>query len=220
MENLIELKPEDQAVVKKAEEIANEITIFVIASQDQYVRAGEYLKHTKSAYKQLEDTRMSLTRPLDDSKKRIMELFRPVMEKIAEAEAKLKRAMLFYQHEQETKRLEAERKLQAEAEKKRQEAFAKAAAAREAGKEDKAEKYEEKAAQIIAPQLAPTVEKVAGIATKKVWKFEITDEVALPRKYLVPDLTQIGREVRACGNTLSIPGVRIWAEETIAAGRI
>jgi len=215
----LELKPEEQAIVKRAEDISTRISNFKITSQDEYNVSGEYLKSIKSTYKQIEDLRMSMTRPLDDSKKRIMDFFRKPLDILTNAEGVLKRGILMYQQAQERARIEQERKLQVEAEKKRQEALAKAEAARAEGKEAKAEKYEDKANGIIAPTLAPTVQKVSGISTKMVWKFEVIDEKAIPREYLIPDLVKIGKVVRSVGNTLPIPGVRIYPEETIAAGR-
>jgi hypothetical protein len=67
--------------------------------------------------------------------------------------------------------------------------------------------------RVVAPVLAPTVEKTSGISGRKNWKFEIVDEALIPRKYLQPNLVQIGKEVRAVGENLSIPGVRIYEDE-------
>jgi len=67
--------------------------------------------------------------------------------------------------------------------------------------------------RVVAPVLAPTVEKTAGISGRKNWKFEIIDEALIPRKYLQPNLVQIGKEVRAAGENLSIPGVKIYPDE-------
>jgi hypothetical protein len=214
----LELAPEQQLIVKKAEDMATQLSNFKITNQNEYNASGEYLKSVKSAYKQIEDLRMSMTRPLDDSKKRIMDFFRKPLDVLTNAEGVLKRAILGYQQAQEQARIEQERKLQAEAEKKRLEALRKAEEARAKGQEVKAEKYEDKANGIITPTLAPSVQKVAGINTKMVWKFEVVDEKSIPREYLMPDLVKIGKVVRATGNTLPIPGVRIYPEETIAAG--
>ena len=214
----LDLKPEQQAIVKQAEDISTQLSTFKIINQAQYEKAGEILKSVKSAYKNVDELRKSMTAPLDDSKKRIMDFFKKPLDVLISAEGAIKKGILAYQQEQERIRVEQERKLAAEAEKKRQEALAKAEAARAEGKEAKAEKYEDKAAQVIAPQLASTVEKMAGISTKKTWKFEVTDEALIPRQYLVPDLVKIGKQVRAVGDTVLIPGIRIYPEETLSVG--
>lgn len=216
--DVLELQPEQQLLLRKAEDLSTQVNNFKIVNQEQYNSSGEYLKSIKTAYKQIEDLRMSMTRPLDNSKKRIMDFFRKPLDVLTNAEGVLKRGILMYQRAQEAARVEQERKLQAEAERKRQEALAKAELARAEGKDAKADKYEDKANGIIVPTLAPTIQKVAGISTKMVWKFEVIDEALIPREYLTPDLVKIGKVVRATGSTLPIPGVKIYSEELISAG--
>ena len=88
----------------------------------------------------------------------------------------------------------------------------------EKGKEEKADALMAQAEMIVAPvittQEAP---KVKGVATKTIWKFEITDVSQLPREYMTPDTTKIGSVVRATKGTLPIAGVRIYSEEVIAS---
>lgn len=211
--NKIELTPVQQAIVEQAEEVSSLAATFTIRTQQEYDKAGDYRKNIKGAIKQIEELRFSFTRPLDELKKKWMEFFNVPLTKLANGDRILEQGRLAYSREQERIRQEQERKLQAEAEKKRKEALQKAEAARAAGNDAKAEKYEDKANGIVAPSLAPSVEKTAGIATRKFWKFEITNEAIIPRKYLTPNLTLIGKEVRAAGDVLSIPGVKIYAEE-------
>lgn len=209
----IELTPAQQAIVEQAEEVSAIATTFKIRTQQEYDQAGEYRKNIKGAIKQIEELRFSFTRPLDDLKRKWMDFFNVPLTKLINGDRVLEQGRLAYSREQERIRQEQERKLQEEAEKRRKEAFQKAEAARKAGNEAKAEKYEDKANGIVAPSLASTVQKTAGIATCKHWKFEITNEAIIPRKYMTPNLTLIGKEVRAVGDVLSIPGVRIYAEE-------
>ena len=70
----------------------------------------------------------------------------------------------------------------------------------------------------VAPVVASKVEAVAGVSVKKVWKYEIVDEKLIPREYLIPDTVKIGKMVRAGGDTLQIPGVRIYAESNLSIG--
>ena len=46
---------------------------------------------------------------------------------------------------------------------------------------------------------------------------EITDFALLPREYLIPDDSAIGKVVRALGNRTNIPGVRVYAETIISS---
>jgi hypothetical protein len=217
MENLLEVKPEAKNLVLKVDAFETEV---VIRNNDDLREISDELKQIKTLYNCLDTERKTATKPLDESKKKIMDWFRSPMERLEKAENTRKQAILAFQREQERIRLEAERKLQAEADKKRQEALQKAEAVREAGKDDKAEKYIEKAAAIVAPILAPTVEKVAGISTKKVWKYRVTDTALIPREYLIVNDKMLGEVARATKGALKVSGVEFYPEETISAGRL
>lgn len=254
----LELKPEQQAIVKQAEVISGELVNFKIHNQAEYDVAGDYRRNIKTTYKQIEELRFSFTTPLDLLKKKWIEFFSIPLNKLSNADKILETGRLTYSRDQEKIRAEAEEKLrkQAEAEeaKKRaikeaqevkwraeEEAKRKEAARLEAiaanAKNEKARKAAEEAAakaraeadkaakiaderrkqaedvQVIAPVLSSTVNKTDGIGARKNWKFEVIDESLIPRKYLTPDILQIGKEVRAAGDTLSISGIRIYSED-------
>jgi len=219
MENVLEITPEAQEVVKKADHISNQLANFKITTNIEYAKSGEYLKSIKQTTDELDTLRKSMTKPLDDSKKKIMDFFRKPLDILAQAESTLKRAMLSFQQEQDRIRREQEAKLQAEAEKKRQEALRKAEEARAQGKDTKAEKYEEKANGIVAPVLASTVEKVSGIATKTIWKHRIIDISQVPREYLIINDKMVGDVARATKGSLKVAGIEFYSEEVISAGR-
>jgi len=214
----LKLNPEMQKEIQQFEETALKFQDFKVTTQEQYTTAGDYLRSIKQSSKKLEDLRVSLTRPLDDSKKRIMDLFRTPLEKLIQAELTLKRGMLGYQQEQERKRREEEDRLQEIARKEAERLSRRADKAEDKGNIAKAEELRLKSQETasITPFVAPTIQKAEGTSTKKIWKYEIINEDLIPRKYLTPDLLQIGKEVRACGETLTIPGIRIFSEETLS----
>lgn len=258
MSETMELKPEQQAIVKQAEVISGELTTFKISSQIEYDKAGDYRRNIKTTYKQIEELRLSLTRPLDALKKKWQDFFAVPLNKLETADKILETGRLTYSKEQERLRQEQEEKLRraAEAEEAKKRAIKEAqeaewrakeeaarkeaqrqadiaakatneknrkaaeeAAAKARAEADKAaklaEERKEQAAnvQVIAPVLASTITKSNGISARKNWKFRIIDESIIPRKYLTPDLLQLGKEVRACGESLDIPGIEIYAED-------
>lgn len=219
MNTIIDITSETQAVVDRSESLALQLQTYKVTCQDEYNTAGEHLKSVKNATKQLDDLRMSMTKPLDESKKRIMDFFRKPQDILTVAEGALKRSMLAYQQEQERKRREEEARLQ---EKARREAERLAARAEKADANGNAEKaailrQEAQEKEMAAPVVESRVEKVAGVSTKKVWKFEIINEDLIPREYMTPDEARIGKVVRATTGTMQIPGVRIYSEDTLAA---
>lgn len=137
----------------------------------------------------------------------------------------------------EREKLEREAAAEREKARKAQEAAeAKARALEEAGKAERAEQMRQqaaeraaaaeaeaqaKAAAAAAMPTAPVVHVAApaakGISTRENWKFEIVDPALVPREYLVVDEKAIGQVVRALQSRTNIPGVRVYAEQTIAA---
>ena len=92
----------------------------------------------------------------------------------------------------------------------------------------KAEKVEERAAEkvedlqlreamVVAPVIEREAPKVAGIATREVWRFEVTDPALVPREYLVVDEAKIGKVVRALKGDTAIAGVRVYSERQLAS---
>lgn len=123
--------------------------------------------------------------------------------------------------------LDEQRRKAAEAERARQEAIAKAAAEEAARKAAPAPADEFEAAMAapsaiaFPPPLPPPVAYVppAGIQTRNLWKYEVTDIVALHKAR--PDLVVLephGRAIlaalSAATGTPNIPGLRVWQEAT------
>lgn len=91
----------------------------------------------------------------------------------------------------------------------------------EARGEEKAQGLEMQAATTVAPVIHREPPRVAGVATREAWKFEITDPSKINPQFLMPDEKKIGAQVRALKEDAAAligPGVRVWSERQIAAG--
>ena len=131
-----------------------------VDSPEMYEVAGDELRSIVTRRKKIEELRLSLTRPIDEAKRRIMDLFRGPDGRLGQAESLLRDEMTRYQREEREKaeaaRREAEAKAAAEraeqeriareAEAARRKAEAEAAAARKAGDEAAAKAAAEAAA--------------------------------------------------------------------------
>jgi hypothetical protein len=127
---------------------------------EMYEVAGDELRSIVTRRKQIEELRLSITRPIDAAKARVMELFRGPTDRLGQAESLLRDEMTRYQREEREKaeaaRREAEAKAAAErAEQERiareaaeaqRKAAAEAEAARKAGDAAAAKAAEEAAA--------------------------------------------------------------------------
>lgn len=74
---------------------------------------------------------------------------------------------------------------------------------------------------ITAPTLAPVQAgpKVAGVSTRTVHKWEVTDKQALPWAFLMPNEKAIAEAVREHKMLTQIPGVRVWEEQEVSVRR-
>lgn len=244
-----ELTPEAREVQAEADQALAVATEYRVTTQDQYSAAGEELTRIKAAQKRLDETRKSLTRPLDESKKRIMDFFRAPADKLAAAERAIKSACIGYQQEQERIRREEQARAEEAARKERErlerlrlaaEAKAREKEAelrRQAAEADAAERakielkmqaeadkaaakqaeLEARAACVTAPVIHREAPKVEGLSTRTVWKFRITDARKLPPEYTLPDEVKIRKVVHALKGDTRIPGVEVYAEESMAA---
>lgn len=116
-----------------------------IDSPDALDIAGEELRRIVARKKEIEELRLSLTRPIDEAKKRIMDLFRAPTDRLAEAEGLLRKGIVTYQvkerEEADRKRREAEAAARAERERlEREQAAAEAEARRIREAAEKAER--------------------------------------------------------------------------------
>lgn len=248
-------------MAEQSQEIALAIKI---DSPEMFEIAGSELRDIVTRRSQAEELRLSMTRPLDTSKQRIIDLFRPHMDRLAQAAQLLRTGMTTYQREEAEKAAKAQREAdaQAEADREEQERVRKAAeadrikaedaaeAARFAGDTEGAEAAnvkamqasataDEAAAQIDLADIAPPTSvsvirpKANGISSRKNWKAEVTDFKALVLEaadrakngddfllgYLEPNAKAINNAAKSMQKKLVLAGVRVYAEDVLAARR-
>jgi hypothetical protein len=204
--------------------IIDGIKSLTITSRDDYEYAQMGMKEVKDRIKTLEEIRMSQTRPLDESKKRIIDFFRAPLQKLNDAKEYLNQIMVRWAEDQERIRREEERRLQEEARKRaEEEALRQAIEAEEAGEKEEAE-------QIMAePVYVPPIKVVSEIPKSKeshireTWSAEGIDLMATvkaiaegkaPLQAIEYDMTFLNGQARSYKQSLNIPGVRAVSKKT------
>jgi len=219
----MEIKNETKNEIQQAKNILNEAKECIVKNQEQYILAGTNLKEIKGKIKKLEQERRAMTRPLDESKKKIINLFKEPISKLEQAEKIIKQAILKYIQEQEEARKKLEEKLRKETElkekKKKEQLLKRALKAKEKGLEDKAEELKEEAemVQFISPTVMSQIPNQQGITTKKVWKYIIEDINIIPKIYFKLDEVKIKKTINALGAEANIPGIKIYQEAIVSA---
>lgn len=211
------MSKEGQEITKTAKGMLVEWQGKEILEQGDYNQAGETIKKVKGWKKLLEDQRMSLTRPLDESKKRIIQLFSQPILVLENIKKTIDQAMFQYEHKKEMERKAEEARLEEIAKREADRLAKRAEKAEEKGQEEKAEELKQQAEtmQNIAPVVAPTIEKVTGLSRKTIWKYEIVDEKLIPREYLMPNQILLGQVARATKGTLQISGIRFYEDKSV-----
>lgn len=190
---------------------------FKVVTAADYETAASYLGKIKAGQKKIEELRTKITVPLNAALKAVNDLFRAPAAKLVAYEQQVKRAMLAYDDEQERLRREAQAKLDEAARKEQEKLNARATRAEEKGQTEKAEQLQQRAATVVAPVVERAVPKVAGVSSREVWNFEVTDPAQVPREYLMVDESKIRKVVQALKGDTVIAGVRVWSSKTLAA---
>lgn len=112
--------PDMAAMGRTAAQSLRMAQTFVITTKDDYGLAGEELSAIKGRIKRLEETRTSITGPMNKALTAINALFKGPMQTLQSAESELKGSMLAYYEEQERIAAEERRKAEAAAAAERQ----------------------------------------------------------------------------------------------------
>lgn len=198
---------------------------FTIDSDAMLEIAGEELKAIKAKAKELEERRKAITVPMDNAKKKVMDLFREPLAMLEQAEGILKKAILAYQQEQRRLAEEASRIAEEAAALERKRVQEEAMAAAKAGDAEGAAEMLMAAEMSVATPVAAQ-QKVDGISTRTIWSAEVTDKVAYIQYALahpelldtiVVDMKPLNKMAGALKEKLNIPGIKPVATETISA---
>jgi hypothetical protein len=193
----------------------------VVTDDASYAAGAELLNDIVAKRKEVDATRLSITRPMDEAKARVMDLFRPISDVIARAERDVRGQMADYAEAVERERARERARLEAEAAAEREKTLAEAEALRRAGRVEMAEELEYEAETTPTPTVAGSSPK----GTRKVLTAEVFDLKELARfavasgrveELLLPNESTIKALIKA---NVKIPGVRAVAKTSIVAGR-
>ena len=219
-----QISPEVQKSTETALTVIDVAKAINIQTTRDYQFAQDVMGNIKQRIKELEETRFGQTRPIDEAKKKILDFFRPPLQKLNDAKDHLNQIMVKFVEDQDRKRREEERKLQEAARKRAEEdALQAALEAEAAGEKEEAEEILE------APVYVPPIKVVSEIPKSKeshireTWSAEVTDLGALvkgisegkaPLQAVEADMTFLNGQARAYKQALNIPGTRAVSKKT------
>jgi hypothetical protein len=222
---------EDKAVVQaeaattSTELVLREADSLAITSNADFQAAAVTLREVKSHWKDLDDQRKELVRPIQESERRINDLFRGPLEYLARAERVLKDKIGAYKEEQDRLTRLEQARLDEEARVAAQKLADKAEKARQAGHYEKAAALEGAADNVTAAE-APPPPKAYGTYTRETWSAVVEDEVALiqavaagtvPSRAITVNMAFLHQQARSMKADLNYPGVRAKKETSVSA---
>jgi hypothetical protein len=176
--------PQSTELVKVADRMHTSALAYVIDCPEMYdLAAEEYGAIVKKA-KELNEQRMGITRLMDEAKKRVVEVYRPALERLDQAKTALSGLMLDYTKEQERLAKIETDKAEALAKIERDRLMEEAAKAEESGDVEMAVVHAATAEMVVAQAPVYTAPKAAGVSSTTKWSAEITDKAALLRYIL------------------------------------
>lgn len=199
-----------------------------IATPDQFQATADHLKEIKRAQKAADDFFDPIAKQAYELHRGICARKKLLTDPLAHSERVDKAKMLDFQRAEDAKAETERRRLQAEADeaaRREREALEKRAAA--AKKPETQERLREQAASVVAPvvAVASAAPKLSGVSTRKAWKAEIVDLEkflafcceAKRVDLLLPNMKSIEGMAKALKERASLPGVKFFEVESMAA---
>ena len=222
--------PEVQEVTAIALRVPDQaMAIPAIKSAEDYIRAGEILISLKEIRKKIEATFKPIKQRIDAAKKEVLDQERAADAPLKRAEDYLKPMIRSYDDEQDSIRRERERRLLEQGKRREEEERLAAALAAEAAGDKEAAQViiseEVYVPPVVLPKATPQVQ---GLSFRENWKYQVVSLIDLvraigagnvPLSAIRENDVFLGQQARAMKSALNYPGVRVWAEKTIAAGR-
>lgn len=206
----IEVKPEQ--AVQEASDFSSNLAIVNVQDQETLDLAGETKNNARKFLNQLEEKRKAITKPLDDAKKEVMNLFKPMTEKINQFITSQKIEIQTYLDAEEKKRRIAEQKLFEEQERKRKELLKRKEKAKKPETVERLEEEIEVTTNVMP--IIPTTKSNTS-HTRTVWRFKIVDFSKIPDEYKLANESAIRNKGRDTKGKGKIPGVKFYSEKVV-----
>lgn len=196
-----------------------------ITDNKTYNEANELVRRIKEKSKDLNSRRKEITKPLDDAKKKVMELFKPPLEVMNSAEKIIKAKMIGYNEAQDRIRKEEEAKARGEQRRMQEKLHKDALHAAKQGDTEMANFYAEQADHV--PVISREVEKpkAAGAVTMEIWSAEVVDIDALAKavingeaspEAILPNMKFLNQMAKSLKKNFNVPGAKAVSRKTVA----
>jgi hypothetical protein len=206
-----------QKIGQAAKELVQRAQAFEITDRHSFQTAAGFLRALKAKQHDLEEMRLSVTRPLIEAQRKVNEWFKDPIGLLERAESTVKRAMGTFERKERERIEQEERAAIARANAEQEELQRRSTAAAAKGNERRAAELAARAASVVpaAPELAPL--KAKGISFGELWGYDVMDELLIPREYLMIDHAKIRAVVKAMKGATKIPGIAVRSSPQVSS---
>lgn len=189
----------------------------VIASDEGLEIAGAFLRRIKTILKSIDSTFNESIKAAHDTHKKMIAAKKEHSEPLLKAEVVVKQGIATYGAEQRKLREAEELRLREVARKEEEDRrLAEAEQLEAEGRTEEAEEVIEAPIETV-PVVLQKETKVAGISTRQVWKWRLTDQSKVPAGYLMVDEKKLNKVVYAMGRQSNIPGIEVYPHNVVSA---
>jgi hypothetical protein len=214
-------KTEELEVVQDVSALCKKTEIKIL-NQEVYDAATEITVQIKKRYKELDERRKSITKPMDAQKKAVMDVYNPALKLLEDSEKTLKKAMLDYIEEQDHKAKLEQKRLQDLEDKRvadeKKKLEARIERAKESGKTEKVEELEAKKEEVVSasvPIIAPQYKVPEGQSFKDNWKAIVINANLVPREWCIPNEKALNDFAKSTKGTIQIAGIEFKNEKIL-----
>lgn len=193
MVNLAQKEKLAQDAANESESMLALLHSFEVTTKESFEECAAILKDVTGRIKFLDEERKISVEPLNHEVKRINGWFKPALDRLKDIQTTIKSAMARY----EVRQREEQQRLMA-------------AAAAEAQRVLVTNPEGMAGAQALVTQAAAAqAPTVSGVSGREVWTWEVVDEVALDRRFLMPNPKAIEAWVKEHGDKDVPAGVKV-----------
>lgn len=209
--------PETDAMQKQSVELVVRANAVLVTTDEEYEAAGRELFAVASLRKAITEAFAAPKKAAHDAHKKIVALEASLLDGPSSAERILKAKMLEFKRAEELRRQQAAAKVSAQMRKDEEDRrIAQAEAVHASGNAAVAEQI------LDAPITVPTVSvqgpKAAGVSSRKVWKYRVTDANAVKREFLDLVKSRVDAAVKSLGKDAEkiVGGIEVYEDESLS----
>lgn len=221
--NMDDAIPEAKELVESVQHKLKAPPQLIVQNDNDLAIASDQIRWVQTAIKTLTEKRLSITRPLDESKKNVMAMFAMPLANLEGRKSQLNAVITAYEaavaEQREAEQRAENERAQSQEASERSILVDGAEQALADGNIERAEALLDAADNVHVPAVNVAAAKRPGVSMKSYWSYKVTDESKIPDEFWILDEKRLGALARAEKDKLNIPGIEAVEDKQAVARR-